>query len=89
MKKRNIGVIVLTYLLPTLAHADDGSSIRAVLEPFLGIFKYDETAIVISLLILLGSRAVLSFYKRTSFNPMLREIKIASLGGRVGCTTKY
>ncbi len=78
MKKRNIGVIVLTYLLPTLAHADDGSSIRAVLEPFLGIFKYDETAIVLSLLILLGSRAVLSFYKRTSFNPMLREIKIAS-----------
>lgn len=78
MKKRIIGFLVLGNFPPTLAHADDGSSIRPVLEPLLGIFKYDETAIVLSVVILLGARAVLSFYNRTSFNPMLREIKVAS-----------
>ena len=78
MRKRDIGVLFFPYLLPTLAHADDGSSVRVVLEPLLGIFKYDETAVILSLAILLGARAVISYYNRTSFGPMLKEIKIAS-----------
>ena len=65
-------------LTPSASFANDGSLARTLVAPILAPFRYDITAIILSLAIFLAAWIVLSFYNRTSYLPMLRDIRAVS-----------
>lgn len=65
-------------LTPSASFANDGSLARTLVAPILAPFRYDITAVILSLAIFFAAWIVLSFYNRTSYLPMLRDIQAVS-----------